>query len=167
MRIAGMDMSRRDWSILAGITAGCFLLGILASMWSPHLKNGLWRIPARAIVKADPACNPVGQACAAGDAALTITLELAAHIRPLTLFPLQVRLTGEEASEVRKVAVSFTMPNMDMGFNRFDLRQQADETWQGQALLPVCSMGRRDWRVTVEVIGKRSYVGEFHLLASF
>jgi hypothetical protein len=59
------------------------------------------------------------------------------------------------------------MPNMDMGFNRFDLRQQADETWQGQALLPVCSMGRRDWRVTVEVIGKRSYVGEFHLLASF
>lgn len=161
-------MSRRDGLVLAGIVSGCLLLGILASLFYPYLQKWLQPTPARALVlQADPACNPVGKACVASDATFTITLELADRPRPLTPFSVQVRLAGEGAAQVRQVAVAFTMLNMDMGFNRFDLRPQTEIAWEGQALLPVCSMGRRDWRVTVEVVSEPPYVGEFHLLTDF
>ena len=161
-------MSQREGLILIGIVIGCFLLGILASVLYPYLKKGLQTIPAQAItLNADPTCNPVGAACVASDATMTITLELADRLQPLTLFPVRVHLTGAGASQVKEVAVSFAMLNMDMGFNRFELQQQVDMAWQGQALLPVCSMGRRDWRVTVEAVSEPPYVGEFHLLTGF
>ena len=147
---------------------GFFLLGSLASLLYPRLKQELQPVSTHAIVlNADPACNPVGKACLAKDAALTVTLGLGDRIQPLTAFPVQVDLGGEDASKVKKVTVSFAMQDMDMGFNRFDLRQKANKTWRGQAILPVCSAGRRDWRVTVAVIAETPYVGEFHLLTDF
>mgnify|MGYP007002409801 CR=1 FL=1 len=103
----------------------------------------------------------------AGNEAFTIALELADLTKPLTFFPVRVHLTGTQVPEVKKVMISFAMLNMDMGFNRFDLRQQAGTAWEGQALLPVCSMGRRDWRVTVDVVSEPPYAGEFHLLTGF
>lgn len=161
-------MNRRNGLILAGIMIGFLALGILAGRFYPHWRNGLPHPSARAIIlTADPACNPTGQACTTSDAALAITLELADRIKPLTPFSVRVQLAGKGASEVKKVTVSFTMLNMDMGSNRFDLRQQADTTWQGQALLPVCSMGRRDWRASVEIASDPPLVGEFHLKTNF
>lgn len=148
--------------------AGFFLLGRLVSMLYPHLKQELQPTLTHAIVlNADPACNPAGKTCMAKDAALTLTLRLGDRIQPLTAFPVYVELNGRDASQAGEVIVSFAMQDMDMGFNRFDLRQQADKTWRGQAILPVCSVGRRDWRVTVAVIGAAPYVGEFHLLTGF
>lgn len=161
-------MTRRDGLIVVGTMAGFFVLGSSVSLLYPGLKQELQPIPTHAIVlNADPACNPVGKTCLAKDAALTLTLGLGGRIQPLTAFPVQVDLGGEDAFKVEKVTVSFAMQDMDMGFNRFDLRQQADQTWRGQAILPVCAAGRRDWRVTVAVIGETPYVGEFHLLTNF
>lgn len=161
-------MAKRDLLVLGGAVMALFLLGILGSRHYPRWNDGLRRNPVHAVVlNADPACNPVGGHCPVGDAALTVTLELGDRIQPLTAFPVQVRLIGAEAAQVDKVAVSFTMPDMDMGFSRFDLSQQADKTWRGQAILPVCSMGRREWRVTVEVVGDTLYLAEFRLLTGF
>ena len=108
----------------------------------------------------------MGKACTVSDTAATITLRLGDNIKPLTPFPILVSLTGIAATRVNKVTVYFTMVNMDMGINGFDLSQRVDGTWQGQALLPVCSMGRRDWQVTIEVASDTPYVGEFSLLTS-
>ncbi len=159
------NMTRRDCPVLSGAIAALFLLGILGSMYYPRLNHWFQHNPPQAIIlNADRACNPVGKLCTVSDAGLTITLRLGDSIQPLTAFPVQVNLSGEGATTVKKVTVYFTMLNMNMGFNRFDLSQQADKTWQGKALLPVCSTGRRDWRVTVEAASDKPYVGEFYLL---
>ena len=158
-------MTKRYFLALSGAITGFFLLGILGSWYYPHLNHWLQHTPAHAIIlNADRACNPVGKLCTASDAALTMTLGLGDSVQPLTAFPVQVDLIGEGADKVKKVTVFFTMLNMNMGFNRFGLSQQADKTWRGQALLPVCSMGRRDWRVTVEVAGDKPYIAEYYLL---
>lgn len=162
-------MKLRNGLVWSGVTIGFLALGIVGITVYRYVKEGLDQPPAQAVLlKGEPACNPLGRACVAADAAIAIALELADSIKPLTPFPVRVRLAGERAARAERVAVSFTMTDMDMGFNRFELRQTAaDGTWQGQALLPVCSAGRRDWRVTVDVAGDRAYVGEFHLLTRF
>ena len=162
----GQNMMRQDFLVFGGAITVLFLLGILGSVHYPLLNHWLQRNPAHAtVLNADPACNPVGGLCTAGDATLTVTLGLGDSIQPLTEFPVEVNLIGREAAKVDKVAVNFSMSNMDIGFNRFDLSQQADKTWQGHAILPVCSMGRREWRVTVEVVSDTTYLTEFNLLA--
>ena len=160
-------ITRRDFLVLGVSAAACFLLGILGSVYYPCLSHWLLRASAHAIVlNADRACNPMGKICTVSDATSTITLRLGDSIQPLTPFPVLISLAGKAATKVNKVTVYFTMANMDMGINSFDLSQQGDGAWQGQALLPVCSMRRRDWQVTVEVASDTPYVGEFYLLAS-
>ena len=161
-------MTRRDGLIVIGTITGFFLLGSSVNLFYPRLKQELQPTPTHAItLSTDPACDLVGKTCMAKATALTLTLGLGDRIQPLTAFPVHVALDGEDASKAEKITVSFSMLDMDMGFNRFDLRQQADKTWQGQAILPVCSTGRRDWRVTVAVISETPYIGEFHLLTDF
>ncbi len=158
-------MTRRDFLVIGGSITAFFLLGILGSVYYPRLNHWVQRNPAHAtILNADHACNPVGKLCTASNAALAVKLGLGGSIQPLTAFPVKVELIGGEAAKVQKVTVNFSMLNMDMGFNRFDLSQQADKTWRGQAILPVCSMGRREWRVTVEIMSDPSYLAEFNLL---
>ncbi|MDS4069271.1 MAG: hypothetical protein RKO24_06590 [Candidatus Competibacter sp.] len=160
------NMMRQDFLVFGGAITVLFLLGILGSVHYPLLNDWLQRNPNHAtVLSADPACNPVGGLCTAGDATLTVTLGLGGSIQPLTAFPVEVNLIGREAAKVNKVAVNFSMSNMDMGFNRFDLSRQADKTWRGHAILPVCSMGRREWRVAVEVVSDTTYLAEFNLLA--
>jgi Cu(I)/Ag(I) efflux system membrane protein CusA/SilA len=157
--------TRRALLVLSGALTALLLLGILGSVYYPRLSQWLSRNSAQAIVlHADRACHPVGKACTVSDATLTITLRLGDSLQPLKAFPVLVGLAGE--TKVSKVAVYFTMVNMEMGVNRFDLRQRADGMWQGQALLPVCSNGRQDWRVAVAVAGDAAYVGEFYLASS-
>lgn len=159
---------RKKW-IATGIIIGLSALGIAVGRLYPgRLYQGVDSSPraaARAsVLQADPACNPLGRACVARDTTMVVALELPDAIKPLSPFAVQVHLAGERAATVERVAVTFAMADMDMGFNRFELRRQAAHTWRGEALLPVCSMGRRDWRATVDVAGEPAYVGEFHLV---
>ncbi|NJN47486.1 MAG: hypothetical protein HC808_14545 [Candidatus Competibacteraceae bacterium] len=48
-----------------------------------------------------------------------------------------------------------------MGLNRLMLEQQDPRTWRGQAMLPVCSNGRTDWRITVEIDDGHRYMSDF------
>ncbi len=159
-------MTRRDYLILAGAMTVLFLLGISGSIYYPSLSDWFPFAPTRVIfLKADRDCNPVGKFCMASNATLGISLKLGNGIRSLTPFPVQVNLIGEGAATAKKVAIYLTMSNMNMGFNRFDLDQRADKTWRGQAMLPVCSMGRRDWQVAVEIVSDdKRYAAEFYLL---
>lgn len=118
-------------------------------------------------LSAPSACDPARQPCAAGDARLTVQLRLSGEVKPLQPFNVQVELAGEAAAAgVAKVSVRFDMVGMDMGLNRFNLNRQSGNVWQGQAMLPMCHHGRRDWRATVEIDGKEPYqaVFEFRVL---
>lgn len=154
---------RKKW-IAPGIIAGLSALGIAVGGFYRAVDSSSRASAHTIILSADPACNPLGRACTARDATMAVALELPDPIKPLSPFPVQVQLAGERTATVESVAVSFAMTGMNMGFNRFELRRQSAHTWRGEALLPVCSMGRRDWRATVDVAGEPAYVGEFHLV---
>jgi hypothetical protein len=159
------QQTNSDLRVFGGAVIALFLLGALGGIYYPRLSHWLRHHSDQArVLTADRGCNPVNHSCAAGDAALTITLSLGERIEPLTPFPVMVHLTGAEAATVAKVTVHFTMVDMAMGINRFDLSPRAEGHWQGSALLPVCTLGRRDWRVTVDVASDTPAVGEFYLL---
>jgi hypothetical protein len=84
----------------------------------------------------------------------------------LTPFIIELSLTGRAAATVNKVTVGFTMVGMEMGENAFKLVRGADGVWRGQAMLPLCSHGRRDWRATVEAAGEALYTAAFNLQVS-
>ena len=161
-----MDSNVRwqNWLTFSGLITALFLLGILGSRGYRQLKNWLQHPPQAIIFNAERDCNPMNEFCTASGAALTVKLRLGDNIKPLAVFPILVDLSGEDAANVKRIAVNFAMSDMNMGFNRFALSQGADKIWRGQALLPVCSRGQRDWRVTVELISDRFHVGEFYLL---
>ena len=94
-------------------------------------------------------CEPTPGPCTAELAGGRITLGMATAIRELDSFPLTVELEGFEA--VEGVAARFDMAAMDMGLNRYRLSEAPDGRWQGEAMLPVCTVDRSDWWVTVAV----------------
>jgi hypothetical protein len=58
-----------------------------------------------------------------------------------------VRLAGLQAS---RVVINFTGVNMEMGFNRFVLKPDG-AAYAGEAILPVCTRSRMEWRAEVLV----------------
>ena len=128
---------------LVALVAG----GLLASYWfKPQASS-----PADELV-IDTFCDVTTDRCAiegkdAGTAAgLNLTLELGPN--PAVMEPFTVTLTdwGDQDLQLDDAVISFSMVGMDMGLNRYRLEAQGDGVWQGQATLPVCAAGRRDWR---------------------
>ena len=111
----------------------------------------------------DPSCKITKETCAARfrDVALT----LAFNGKPDALKPFQAVLTasGIQAEEPPVVSLVFNMKGMNMGELKQKLRSTgAKNTWAGQVILPVCSTGRRDWRVRVDFIMKgKIYSADF------
>lgn len=71
--------------------------------------------------------------------------------QPTAHVPFDIEVSGLEAG-VRDVYVSFSMKNMDMGFNRYDLKKEADGVWRAENVrLPVCSEGRHDYLADVHI----------------
>ena len=59
------------------------------------------------------------------------------------------------------VSISFSMKNMDMGFNRYNLAQRSPQSWQAlQIRLPVCVEGRHDDTAYITV-GKQTFQTAF------
>lgn len=59
------------------------------------------------------------------------------------------------------VSISFSMKNMDMGFNRYNLTQQSPQSWQAaQIRLPFCVEGRHDYTADI-TIGKQTFQTAF------
>ena len=59
------------------------------------------------------------------------------------------------------VSISFSMKNMDMGFNRYNLAQRSPQSWQAlQIRLPFCVEGRHDYTADI-TIGKQTFQTAF------
>jgi hypothetical protein len=96
----------------------------------------------------DSACNPAQATCPAKGRGVQLWFQPRTAIRPLQAFPVTVHLAGLDPDIV---TVDFSMPSMNMGWNRYRLSRQSGGVWSGEVILPVCSSGRRDWVAQVEV----------------
>ena len=85
------------------------------------------------------------------------TLPDGSHVRST---PISTRsafdITIENApAETQQVSISFSMKDMDMGFNRYMLEQQSPHTWQARHIhLPACDAGRRDYIADITIGGQ-------------
>jgi len=75
-----------------------------------------------------------------------IRLRLGPGVKAMQPFPVHV-----EVAEAAAVEVRFEMPGMNMGENRYRLRQTPAGSWEGRAVLPICLSGRSDWVARVEL----------------
>ena len=156
-------LSKQYFLLIAGFI-GLLLLGALGGRLYFRGHSNLEKALAQPrVLAADPHCDPVLHTCTAGNGHMMISLHVQSKVQPLQRFSVQVKLGGGVAAAVNQVSVRFDMADMDMGENRFKLSRQVEGIWQGQALLPVCSHGGRDWRATVEAVGGAVYKTEFNL----
>ncbi len=72
-------------------------------------------------------------------------------------FNFSVRAKIKE-NNIHSMKINFKMKNMDMGINRFALKNVKEEDdeqlWVGTALLPICVTGRADWFSELEIVTK-------------
>ena len=92
------------------------------------------------------ACPTLATGCAAQIGNRAITIGLAD--KPKALQPFQVWVKAPGAN---KVQASFTMVDMNMGFNLYTLRPDKDGVFRAQVTLPACVSGRREWVMTVDI----------------
>ena len=100
---------------------------------------------------------PQRLACADLQAGCTLVLDgQAATVgfvgQPKVLAPFEVWLRIEAAKTVQ---ARFDMADMDMGFNLYTLRPDADGVFRARVTLPVCVSGRRDWVMTLNIDGRK------------
>jgi len=79
-----------------------------------------------------------------------IEYEIAFDGVPSPLTPFGIRLTALD-SKISHVGIEFEMEEMDMGNNFYSLENKG-KFWDAQVLLPVCSLGRNDWLLRVNVV---------------
>lgn len=91
-------------------------------------------------------CAALTEGCAQAAGGRQIDFGVDVQPSPMQPFALWVRADG-----VRSVEASFTMSGMDMGFNLYRLRADADGVFRGNVTLPVCVTGRRDWVMTLRI----------------
>ena len=108
-------------------------------------------------VQPDPACDLHRQDCAVslpGGGRVT----LAMGTRPIPLvraFTVTVSVQGATPS---RVEVDFAGIDMNMGFNRPELKTDGTGRFVGEATLPVCITGRMNWQATVLVESGRERI---------
>jgi nitrogen fixation protein FixH len=106
----------------------------------------------RTVRSADP-CDLGAGPCtlAAGDAEVTLELGPRPLKQMATLAAVANLARGGKPLEGAAVAVSLSMPGMDMGRNVSDLKADAPGRYVGGVTLVKCLSGRRDWLAEVEV----------------
>jgi hypothetical protein len=116
---------------------------------------GVWqkapKAPAQTI-----ACESPPAGCSFMHEGMPATLRFSTPPEALKPFVLSISVPG-----LRKASASFQMVGMDMGFNRYDLRQDAAGNWTASVTLPVCTVNRADWVAELNLDG-RLYVLSFN-----
>ncbi len=102
----------------------------------------------RLLGKADN-CDAANETCRISAEGISVSLTLGPDVKPLVMFP--INLTFEGSGRISPdVVVDFQMQDMDMGVNRYRLQPSSPSVWEGEAMLPVCTVSRMDWIVIVE-----------------
>ncbi|KAB2311044.1 hypothetical protein F8A87_07865 [Betaproteobacteria bacterium SCN2] len=109
---------------------------------------GAWQKTPRGEVQAIPCENPMA-GCAFLHEGLPATLRFSVQPEALKPFVLSIA-----SPRLREASVSFQMVGMDMGFNRYDLRQDAEGNWSARVTLPVCTVSRVDWTAEITLDGR-------------
>jgi hypothetical protein len=118
------------------------LLSYFAGSWLQHKPQTV----QTNLTRSD--CDLVSSACEVEQQGIHYRVEFSQT--PSALTPFQVRLSVSQPAgwQPQAVSVSFSMPGMDMGFNTHQL-QRIDDAWQAQVVLPVCTLSRNDWHLSV------------------
>lgn len=102
---------------------------------------------------AEPA-PPAQAVCAPQQQACQFTLHDQRPLRvefngsPSALHPFKLWVTVKGA---HSITAQFTMPDMDMGENRYQLQPLTGQKWQASVILPACMMGGHRWLMTLKV----------------
>lgn len=101
-------------------------------------------------------CASLDSGCSVQADGRTLRFGMQANAKPLAPFDIWVSATGsgatsEGAQAIGKVEARFTMEGMDMGFNLYTLRPDAQGVFRARVTLPICVTGRRDWTMILEV----------------
>lgn len=126
--------------VAAPLLLAVALLAIAAAGW--WLKR-----PAAAVAVACP--DPLA-GCAFAHHGAAASVRFSAQPAPLQAFELSVQAPG-----ARRVSAELQMKDMDMGFNRYDLRPAGNGAFSARVTLPVCVSGRRDWMLFLDIDGTR------------
>jgi len=139
--------SARSYLVDVAIILALALVALAGYKFSPLL-----------IPKADLTLMPVAgcdlhrQACMAEvPGGGRIGLEIAPHPIPVVQ-PMHITMTLANLP-ADKVEVDFAGETMNMGFNRVELKPEAEGRYVGEATIPVCVTGRMTWKATVLVEG--------------
>lgn len=109
--------------------------------WYWHKKQASGPAPVQVL-----ACQIERGSCTLPDGGKLIFLEPPRYGQPFA-----IRVEGVSGAAP---SAEFTMPEMDMGFNRY--RFVADgANWRANVTLPVCVTGSHHWEMLLEVDGRR------------
>ena len=127
------------------------VLGVLAVQLPDWLRpaRDMEALPVRVLAPVDPGCDASQVVCTARDGEAALALRMQGPVIGLRPFRVQVVPAG---MAVREVRLEFTMPDMDMGQNRYRLLPEGNG-WVGLVTLPICTTGRSDWQVSVQLLG--------------
>lgn len=110
----------------------------------------IWKVepPAKARPAVALACPQLRQGCPAQLNGRQISVGFEGAPAPLQPFQVWVRAPG-----AGQVQASFTMEGMEMGFNLYTLKPDAQGVFRAQVILPICVTGRSDWIMTLNLDG--------------
>lgn len=133
-------MNQKQKWLLIGLALIVFALLKLAMLW-------WWQNQQTSSQSTD--CQPHQRACPFAQGA---TLQLLGVDKHNTPFRIRVH---NAPTQTQAISASFSMRDMDMGFNRFDLQKQVDGTWQlDNVRLPFCTANRHDWLIQWQMDGQ-------------
>ncbi len=125
------------------------LIGLV--LWAEH--NAFWRdAEATSGVRVD--CETLDSGCSLMNDGREIRFGMQGEVKPLA--PFEIWVAGVAA--VHKAEARFTMEGMDMGFNLYTLRPDAQGVLRAKVTLPICVTGRRDWNMILELDNLRLIV---------
>lgn len=89
--------------------------------------------------------------CELTDEANTFKVTVQGEIKPLKKF--SVKLTDKNGL-LETANVKLSMKDMDMGKNIFSFEKVQQDLWNADVIIPVCTTGRRDWEMELELSSK-------------
>jgi hypothetical protein len=125
----------------------------------------LWLTPnpeASVTAPLDPACDLNAGPCSS-DIPGGGRIEISIEPRPIPLLrPLKL-VVKTQGLDARQVEVDFTGMDMNMGYNRPQLKQEGESRFTGETVLPVCITGGMVWQAAVVVTTpKLKAIAPFH-----
>ena len=100
-------------------------------------------------------CTTLSNQCTVNLNGVKLKISFDQNVYYLKPFNVTVEFDNSSDFNVDKISVDFKMKNMNMGINRFSLKNDYSDNknnkWFGIALLPICVTGRADWNASFEV----------------